>query len=234
MGERGKRICGEEDLCEFLPAEAGARSERCGFHIDDITACLAAGFYFSLRLAKEAVACPCDSRREGDALLLHPCLDAKARGFIEEDPVASLLIVEGCPFLAEGFHYREKGILRKAGECAAAADGEDLFCAVGIETLLHQHGRRRTDGGLHECDGAVWRLELIDGEAFRDRGEASEGRSAFFPGKALDARFAQEGEEAAGGQMKRKLFEVRSDEPGRGIEWSHEGDLSVNERGTSD
>lgn len=47
MGERGKRVCGEEDLCEFLPAEAGARSERCGFHIDDITACLAAGFYFS-------------------------------------------------------------------------------------------------------------------------------------------------------------------------------------------
>lgn len=37
--------------------------------------------------------------------------------------------------------------------------------------------------------------------------------------------------EAAGGQMKGKLFEVRSDEPGRGIEWSHEGDLSVNERG---
>ena len=139
--------------------------------------------------------------------------------------------MEGCPFLAEGFHDREKGILRKARERAAAADGEDLFCAVGIETLLHQNGRRRTDGGLHECDGAVWRLELIDGEAFRDRGEASEGRSAFFPGKALDARFAQEGEEAAGGQMKGKLFEVRSDEPGRGIEWSHEGGLSVNERG---
>lgn len=31
--------------------------------------------------------------------------------------------------------------------------------------------------------------------------------------------------------MKGKLFEVRSDEPGRGIEWSHDGGLSVNEGG---
>lgn len=136
VGERGKRICGEENLCEFLPAEAGARSECCGFHIDDITACPAAGFYFFLRLAKEAVACPCDSRREGDALLFHPCLDAKARGFIEGDPVAHLLIVEGRPFLAEGFFYGEEGILRKTRECAAAADGEDLFCAVGIGSSI--------------------------------------------------------------------------------------------------
>lgn len=92
----------------------------------------------------------------------------------------------------------------------------DLFCAVGARRSSIRTAAGAPAGPALECDGAVWRLELIDGKlSVIER--SVQGVHAFFPGKALDARFAQEGEEGSmGGQMKESCSKSGAMSPGAG------------------